>query len=178
MQRFIVTAALFAGLTLSQDLSQIQALPPCGVSISPCCRHQLTASWPFANENPANMYQQHVGPGTELRMLNLRLGLPLQQHEFRLWRPRLLSRCLRCSRCRPNQYHRCRKQLLLPFAHPPPHDEKQLLTILRRGFIRQRQRWLHSHRRTDRRLWYHRRLCRTIKWLCWRRRRRCHHHHR
>lgn len=84
MQLFLVTAALFAGLTFSQDLSQLQNLPPCGVSASPSGLG-LTASWPFANENSANMYQQHVGQGRELRMQNLRLRVPLHQHEFRLW---------------------------------------------------------------------------------------------
>lgn len=34
MQRFILTAVLFAGLTLSQNLTQIQDLPPCGVCAS------------------------------------------------------------------------------------------------------------------------------------------------
>lgn len=33
MQRFILTAALFAGLAFAQDLSEITSLPACGVCI-------------------------------------------------------------------------------------------------------------------------------------------------
>ena len=34
MQLFIVTAALFAGFALSQNLTQIEDLPACGVRVS------------------------------------------------------------------------------------------------------------------------------------------------
>ena len=93
MQLFVVTAALFAGLTYSQDLSQIQNLPGCGVRTRPF-RHKSIASWPFADTEVANMYQQHVGQGRELGMPNLRLCVSLLQHELRLWRPRLLNSCV------------------------------------------------------------------------------------
>ena len=93
MQLFLLTAALFAGLTYSQDLSLIENLPGCGVCASPS-RHETIASLPFADMEVANMHQQHVGQGRELGMPNLRLRVSLRQHELWLWRPRLFDSCV------------------------------------------------------------------------------------
>ena len=126
MQLFVLTAALFAGLTYSQDLSQIQNLPGCGVCDSPPRYIESIASWPFADMEVANMHQQHVGQGPELGMPNLRLRVSLRQHELRLWRPRLFNSCVRGSQstCRPEQHHLSRKQFLRPFVLSSPSQSK------------------------------------------------------
>lgn len=52
----------------------------------------------FANEKKiyiANMHQQHVRQSDQLGLLNIRLRVPVQEHELRLRRPRLLHSTLR-----------------------------------------------------------------------------------
>ena len=62
MQLFLATAALFAGLTLAQDLSQINSLPDCGVRLLHLAPDvNLTSSMADNNMITENMHQQHAG---------------------------------------------------------------------------------------------------------------------
>ena len=75
----------------------------------------------------ANMHQQHVGEGSQLRMFNNRLRVPVQEHELRLRRARLLHSRVLCSQptCQPIQHHFCWNELLHRFAQstlPPPRS--------------------------------------------------------
>ena len=93
MQRFILTAALFAGLTFAQDLSEITSLPACGVCVS--SMSDIQANSLTREKSTANMHQQHARQSVKLGLRNIRLRVPVQEHELRLRRPRLLHSSLR-----------------------------------------------------------------------------------
>lgn len=160
MQLFILTAALFAGLTLSQDLSQIQALPACGQT---CINNMLGKA-------------SSLGCATsdyQCLCSNMNFGFGVRDCSISV-----------CAAANPpvdptqiisvgNNF--CSRSSL----STPPAPVDPLLTISHRSPSSSRQRFLHHHHRTDRPDRHHRRLCRSIQCLSRRRRRgRCHHHHR
>ena len=69
MKSYVIAAALFAGVTVAQSASDLQALnslPPCGVR-NPLLT-ALNLPWRVADISVANMHQEHAGKGSQPRL--------------------------------------------------------------------------------------------------------------